>query len=114
MAAAEKQLESMAYRLTQERGRWPFLTPRLENATNKTRDNAPPLIKQIWEFFEGQLEVAESRDMTAGRFVTAANEVTVWGFWRERAKGELRTRKNHEILRYLSPCCLKRYMAGVF
>ena len=30
VAAAEKQLEAMAYRLTQERGRWPFLT------TNKT------------------------------------------------------------------------------
>ena len=36
VAAAEKQLESMGYRLTQERGRWPFLTPRLENATYET------------------------------------------------------------------------------
>ena len=27
---AEKQLESMGYRLTQERGRWLFLTPKLE------------------------------------------------------------------------------------
>ena len=35
VAAAEKQLESMGYRLTQERGRWPFLTPRLENATER-------------------------------------------------------------------------------
>ena len=26
VAAAEKQVESMAYRLTQERGRWPFPT----------------------------------------------------------------------------------------
>ena len=58
VAAAENQLESMGYRLTQERGRWPFLTPRLENATDKTRKNAPPLIKQIWEFLEGQLEHA--------------------------------------------------------
>ena len=64
MVAAEKQLESMGYRLLQERDRWPFLTPRLENATDKTRESAPPLIKQIWEFLEGQLEVAESRDMT--------------------------------------------------
>ena len=79
VAAAEKQLEAMAYRLTQERGRWPFLTPRLENDTDKTRESAPLLIKQIWEFLEGQLEVAESRDMTLGRFVTAANEVTVGG-----------------------------------
>ena len=37
VAAAEKQLEAMAYRLTQERGKWPFLTPWLENATDKTR-----------------------------------------------------------------------------
>ena len=29
VAAAEKQLEAMIYRLTQERGRWPFLTPML-------------------------------------------------------------------------------------
>ena len=41
---AEKQLESIGYRLTQEIGRWPFLTPRLEKATDKS---APPLIKQI-------------------------------------------------------------------
>ena len=100
MAAAEKQLESMGYRLTQERDRWLFLTPRLENATDKTRESAPPLIKQIWEFLEGQLEVAESRDMTVGRFVTAANEVTIGGFWREHAKGEMKTRNNHDILRF--------------
>ena len=66
--------------------RWLFLTPRLENATNKTREDAPLLIKQIWEFLQGQLEVAESRDMTVGRFVTAANEVSVEGFWSEYAK----------------------------
>ena len=47
VAATEKQLESMVYRLTQERGRWPFLTPRLENTTEKTKENAPPLVKQI-------------------------------------------------------------------
>ena len=71
----------MAYRRTQERGRWPFLTPRLENVTDKTRENAPPLVKQIWEFLEEQLEVAEKREMTVGIFVTAANEVTIGGFW---------------------------------
>ena len=91
LAAAEKQLESMWYRLKQERGWWPFLTPKLENATDKTRESAPPLIKQIWEFLEGQLEVAENREMTVGRFVTAANEVTIAGFWREHATGELKT-----------------------
>ena len=114
VAAVEKQLESMGYRLTQERWRWPFLTPRLENATDKTREDAPPLVKQIWELLEGQLEVAESREMTVGRFVTAANEVTIGGFWREHAKDELRTRKNHKILRFLSPCWEKKYMAKVF
>ena len=98
VAAAEKQSESMGYRLTQERGRWSFLTPRLENATDKTRESAPPLIKQVWEFLEGQQEVAETTGMTVGRFVTAANEVTIGGFWRQHAKDELRTRMNHEIL----------------
>ena len=58
--------------------------------------------------------MAKNRDMTLGRFVTAANEVTVRGFWSEHAKSDLRTRKNHEILRFLSPCCEKRYMARVF
>ena len=98
VAATEKQLESMVYRLMQERGGWPFLTPRLENATDKIRESAPPLVKQIWEFLEEQLEVAESREMTVARFVTAANEVTIGGFWREHAKGELRKRRDHEIL----------------
>ena len=46
VAADEKQLKSMGYRLTQERGRWPFLTPRLENARDKRQESAPPLIKQ--------------------------------------------------------------------
>ena len=51
VAETEKQLESMKYRLTQENGWWPFLTPRLENATNKTREEAPPLLKQVWSFW---------------------------------------------------------------
>ena len=114
MAATEKQLQSMVYRLMQERGRWPFLTPRLENADDKTREGAPALVKQIWEFLEEQLEIAESREMTVARFVTAASEVTIGGFWREHAKGELKTRRDHEIVGFLSPCWEKRYMAGVF
>ena len=104
----------MVYRITQERGRWPFLTPSLENATVKTRESAPPLVKQFWEFLEEQLEVAESREITVARFVTAANGVTIGAFWREHAKGELRTRKDHEILKFLSPCWEKEFMAGVF
>ena len=114
VAATEKQLESMTYRLTQERGRWPFLTPGVEKAKEKTKENAPPLVKQIWSFLEEQLEVAESREMTVTRFVTAINEVTIGGFWREHAKGELKTRKDHEILKFLIPCREKEFMAGVF
>ena len=78
-----------------------FLTPRLENATNKTREEAPLLVKQVWSFLEKQLELAEVRDMTVARFVSAANEVTIAGFWREHAKGELKTRRDYEILKFL-------------
>ena len=52
--------------------------------------------------------------MTVGGFVTAAIGLTVGGFWREHAKGDLKSRKEHEILRFLSPCWEKRYMARVF
>ena len=48
VTAAEKQVESMACRLTQERGRWPFLIPSLQKVMDKTRESAPPLVKQIW------------------------------------------------------------------
>ena len=114
LADTEKQLESMAYRLTQENGWWPFLTPRLENATNKTREEAPPLVKQVWSFLEKQLELAEGREMTVARFVSAANEVTIGGLWREHAEGELRTRRDLEILKFLSPCWGKEFMAEMF
>ena len=114
VAATEKQLESMAYRLKQENGWWPILTPRLENATDKTREDAPPLVKQVWSFLERQLELAEGKEMTAARFVSAANEVTIGGFWREHAKGELSTRRDHEILKFLSPCWGKEFMAEMF
>ena len=104
VAETEKQLGSLKYRWTQENGWWPFLTPRLENATNKTRKEAPLLVKQVWSFLEKQLELVEVRDMTVARFVSAANEVTIGGFWREHAKGELKTRRDYEILKFLSPC----------
>ena len=61
--------------------------------TDKTKESAPPQVKQIWECLEEQLEVAEEREMTVERFVTAANEVTIGGFWREHVKGELKTRR---------------------
>ena len=114
VAATEKQLESMVYRLTQERGWCPFLTPRMENATDKTKENAPLLVKQVLSFFEKQLEVAEDREMTVTGFVTAANEFTIGRFWRELAMGDLKTRRDHEILKFLSPCWGKEFMAGVF
>ena len=114
VAASEKQLESMVHRLAQEGGKWPFLTPRLENATEKTREDAPLLVKQIWDFLEEQLGIAEKKEMTVGRFVTAANEVTIGGFWREHARGELRTRRDHEILEFLSPCWGKEFLTEVY
>ena len=58
--------------------------------------------------------MAEKREMTVARFVTAANEVTIGGFWREHARGELKTRRDHEILEFLSPCWGKEFMVGVF
>ena len=67
--------------------------------TEKTRESAPPLIKQIW-FLEDQLEISERREMMAGTFVTSTTEITIAGFWREHAKGELNTRKTDKILRF--------------
>ena len=105
MAKAEKQLESMVYRLTQENGRWPFLTPMLENATDKAKVTAPPLIKkQEWEFMQNQLEQAERKGLRVRTFVTLNNDMTIHGFWKDRTTGILRTRKSDEILRFLSPC----------
>ena len=49
-----------------------------------------------------------------GGFVAAAKEVTIGGFWMVHAKGELKARKNHKILRFLSPCWEKKYMGRVF
>ena len=58
--------------------------------------------------------MAEKREMTVTMFVINANEVTIGGFWRDHAKGELKTRRDHEILEFLSPCWGKVFMAGVF
>ena len=52
--------------------------------------------------------------MTVTRFVSAANEVTIGGFGREHAKGELRTKRDHEILKFLSPCWGKEFIAEMF
>ena len=58
--------------------------------------------------------MAEEREMMVGRFVTTANEVTVGGFWMDHAKGELNTKRDHEFLRFLSPCWEKKYLKEVF
>ena len=52
--------------------------------------------------------------MTLGRFDRAANEVIIGGFRREHAKGELKTRRDYEILRFLSPCWEKKCLEEVF
>ena len=52
--------------------------------------------------------------MTVGRLVTASNEVTIGGSWIEHARGELKTRKDHEILRFLSQCWEKKYLHKFF
>ena len=72
---------------------------------DRKRESAPPLVKQIWEFLEEQLEVVEERERErererddGGEISTAAKEVTIGGFWKEHAKGELRTRRTHETL----------------
>ena len=69
VSSAEQQLESMVYRLTQERGRWPFLTPRLENVTDKAKDITPPLIKKVWDFMQNKLEQAERKGMEDVRYL---------------------------------------------
>ena len=58
--------------------------------------------------------MAEGRDITVERFVKAANEVTIGGFWMEHAKDELKTRKDQEIMRFLSPCWEKKFLNKVF
>ena len=50
--------------------------------TDKTRESAPLLIKHKLIFLEEQLEVAEEREMTVGRFVTAT-----WVFLDESCEG---------------------------
>ena len=47
--------------------------------------------------------MAENREMTVGRFVTAANEVIIGRFWMVHAKVELKTRKKHDIVGVLEP-----------
>ena len=64
IAYAENQRVPMLYRLTQERERWPFLTPRLESVGDKTKETAPALINRVREFMQNQLEQAEKKGLT--------------------------------------------------
>ena len=80
MAYAEKKLESMVYSITQKRGRWPFLTPRLQSVTDKTKETAPPLIEQVLEFMQDQLEQAEKTRLMVRTFVSLANDTSIKGF----------------------------------
>ena len=102
------------YCMTQERGRWLFLTPRLESVTDKTKELTPPLIKQVWDFMQSQLGQGEKRGQTVGTFVSLANDTTVNGFWKDHVTANLRTRKAYKILGLLSPCWEKKYMDSMF
>ena len=55
--------------------------------------------------------MAENKKRTARRFVKAANEVTIEKNWMEHAMGQLKTRKNHEIFRFLNSCWEKNIWA---
>ena len=64
--------------------------------TDKTRESAPLLIKHILIFLEEQLEVAEEREMTVGRFVTAT-----WVFLDESCEGRAEDQKGLQDLEIL-------------
>ena len=61
-----------------------------------------------------QLYLSEEWEMTMVTFFTSANETIIASFWREHAKGDLKTRKTHKILRFLSPCWAKKSMDRMF
>ena len=89
--------------------------------TDKTRENAPPLVKQIWEFLEEQLEVAEKRERDDGGEICHGSKRSDYrrlleGACEGRTSGRSmrRTLKSHEILRFLSPCWEKKYMDKMF
>ena len=70
---------------------------------DKTRKSAQPLVKQIWSFLEEQLEVAEEREMTVGRFNTAANEVIIGGFLDGACEGRAKDQEIPRDLEVLEP-----------
>ena len=43
----------------------------------------------------------------------SSSRIAAGGFWRDHAKGELKTRREHEILRFLSPCLEEKYLKEV-
>ena len=78
--------------------------------TDKTKETAPPLIKQVWEFMQNQLEQNERKELTLGTLVILANDTTIHGFWRYHATGNLRTRNSYKILGFLRSCWPKNYI----
>ena len=49
-----------------------------------------------------------------GLCVSLAIDTTITHFWRDRATGELRMKKAHDIMRFLKACWQKKNMDGLF
>ena len=111
VAESEKQLESMAYRLSQERGRRLFRTPRMENVTEKNKRGRNSLNKENRGVLARPTRALQEEGFDGG---PSANGTSIAGFWREHAKGDLRTRRSFEISRFFSPCWEKKYMDEIF
>ena len=60
---------------------------------DKTKEKAPPLIRQVWEFMQNQLEQAEKKRLTVGTFVSLVNDTTINNFGMDHVTGKLRARK---------------------
>ena len=63
---------------------------------------------------QNQFERAEKKGPTVETFVSLPNDTTIINFCKDRAKGNLKSRKAHEILGFLSSCWEKKYMGGFF
>ena len=53
----------------------------------KMKEIAPPLVQQVWEFMQNQLEQAEKKVSTVGTFVSLANGTTINNFCKDHATG---------------------------
>ena len=78
---ATKWLILMVNHLASERGKWPFFTP--EKIGDETKQGAPPLSAQVWEFLRDHLDQAEKQRVTVGTLVSLqSNDTTISLFWR--------------------------------